>query len=322
MSVASSQPTAREREAVIFMPGLGSGDLGPDQSVDGVARRIAKALETDQPPDVNASYRCEIREQAYGPGDCYKSRIATIFRRDGQEESPILDLYGGHWNTTLTEEFQQRSIATRSLLTGIVLFWGLFLLLFQLPRKVGKSARAKGQMLYAAVILFVISLYMVFLLAAIGGTITTTIARASSPNATTAPSKASPQKTEGSDVAAKSEPSKWYDIALPKVNLALLILTALGLFAPAHIKEQVSASAIQYVCALYYIRFGQSKPKLIAQLEELVECAARSDVRYERIHLLSYSFGSIIVLDASFGLAVRPAKVRHAEHAGYDRLPV
>ncbi len=290
------------RDAMVFIPGLGDQRLGPDQSVDGIARRISTALNV-RANTASASFRAEVREQAYGPNDCYTARVSTVYRRDGPDEVALLDIYGMDYNRTLTARFERQNVLVKLLLTLLQLLYGLRLLV----RSAGKSWREKVQILYAGSILLLLAAYMiVVVIAAIDiGVNAVGPGQTPPPPAATAPQAPDLVAAVGNALQrALSTVGDWYAPYRRYVRAGVVILAALGVVIPTSgFKAQLSAAATTYLCALYYLRLGERRNELIAQLEALIERTAELEgVQYERTHLVAYSFGTVVAIDALFRL--------------------
>jgi hypothetical protein len=299
-------------DVVIFLPGLGAAAVmpdGPDQSVDGVAQRLATALDHNA-RTAAATFKREMREQPYGIDNKWTSRVARISRRNPDGSAvPVLDLFRLDYGPTLTQQFERRNVVFRALLALRIVVSGTLLLIRSIGKH-GKTAYAKLQLLYAGFIFFLIVAYLLLLLLSIGAAVTQILATvteaasrgAGQPNAaaTTAPSV-----QNGLDRAATFlNRYQW-------VQSLVLILTGLGLTLPRDWKDRVNTAAVNYLCALNYIRLGMRRQEMIRQLVALLDrireveaeelAAQRGEkVRYGRIFVMGYSFGSVLVLDALF----------------------
>lgn len=320
------------RDAMVFIPGLSDQGLGPDQSVDGVSRRISTAFNI-RAKTPSAVFRTEVREQAYGPNDCYKARVSTVFRRDESGEVALVDIYGMDYNRILTGKFERQNVLVKLLLTLLQLLSGLRLLLWSAI----KSRREKTQVAYAALILLLLAAYMVVLVIAavdVGVSALSTspppkqaavaTSEASSAPGTPAPAKpdavAEPSGVLGTIRGAVSR-SVWgalsavgdrYSALRPYIRNAIVVFAAMGVVFPAAAaKAHCSAAAATYLCALHYIRLGERRNELVAQMEALLERTAELEgVQYDRTHLLAYSFGTILAIDALFRLDPEPPPSR------------
>jgi hypothetical protein len=66
------------------------------------------------------------------------------------------------------------------------------------------------------------------------------------------------------------------------------------------VKDMLGSAAAQYICARDYLALAERKAAIVGQLNELLEHIAEKPTAYRRLHLVAYSFGSIVALDAVF----------------------
>ncbi len=215
---------------MIFIPGLADQDFGPDQTVDGVAGRISNAFNI-RATTAGAVFRTEVREQAYGLHDCYKARVATIFRRDGSKEEAVLDLYGMGYNRTLTGRFEKQNVLVKFLLTVWRFVTGMCLL----SRSKGKTWRAKAQVLYAGSILLLLASYMVLLV----------IAAVDVGVSAVRPEQVTPA-VAASTQASHPAPA-WYEKCRAFVRGSIIIFAALGIVFPTNFKGHLNKAATVYL---------------------------------------------------------------------------
>ena len=286
-----------KRDAIVFVPGLTDQGLGPDQTVEGVARRIGNALDI-RATTASAVFRTEVREQTYGPHDCYKARVATVYRRDGAKEEAILDLFGMDYTGTLTRRFEKRNALTKILFT----LWQFLAGVGLLVRSRGTTRREKAQLLYVGVILLVLAAYLVMLVIAAVDIVSGALSTAA-PDAQ--------NEAVQLFVKARDTVAAWYAPWREPIRASIVVLTALGVVFPTNFNERLGSAATTYLCAFHYLRLGDRRNELVAQLEALIERTAEVDgVEYERTHVLAYSFGTLIAADALFRVGPQPPPVR------------
>src|SRR5207248_3878608 len=84
------------------------------------------------------------------------------------------------------------------------------------------------------------------------------------------------------------------------------------LFSKANAKEALNRVAVEASAATRYLASRDTVGAISGQLAELIDHivtkAANAEHRYDRIHLVSYSFGTLICIDALFpaGPTARP----------------
>ena len=135
-----------EREAIIFIPGIGRA--WDDPVIEGVARRMATAIDRESKTE-KAKAHVEIGQQEYGAG--YKCKMFTIVKREGQTERPLIDVFGLEYNDTLVESYANRSLFMKIVLLAITMVDSFGRLLFRSYKK-GKSWKEKIQLVYGFMI--------------------------------------------------------------------------------------------------------------------------------------------------------------------------
>lgn len=111
----------------------------------------------------------------------------------------------------------------------------------------------------------------------------------------------------GEMVAAGGEEKKGSDQVNEKkeaminaLQAFVIIFAALGLFQKKSLKEIVSTIATEYVCAGNYIRMANQKSVVLGQAAALLEHIAEKEEPYRRVHVVAYSFGTLVAIDALF----------------------
>lgn len=75
-----------------------------------------------------------------------------------------------------------------------------------------------------------------------------------------------------------------------------------------NIKVNITALATEFVCAHYYLEYGQKSQKVLGRLDRLVEYISENEPDPIQIHYHAYSFGSIIAIDHLYPYGSRPAE--------------
>lgn len=99
----------------------------------------------------------------------------------------------------------------------------------------------------------------------------------------------------------------WFAFAGSNAKPAIVLLTALGALLPnrRNLQEAVSGAAVEFLCLNYYLSMGDRRNVLIGHVSALLEDICEQG-QYERIHVLAYSFGSVVALDALFPILREP----------------
>jgi len=68
----------------------------------------------------------------------------------------------------------------------------------------------------------------------------------------------------------------------------------------------VTTLATEFVCAHYYLQYGQQKQDILGNIDKLFEYIAEND-KDSKIHIHAYSYGSIVALDYLFPYSGKPS---------------
>lgn len=257
-------------DAVIFIPSVGR--QGGDQSVDSIAGQIATELDRNAiTAQARFTLKTDPRRQAAGPRG--RSALQTIVRHDGNQETPVLDLYGFDYRDDLVGHFLKRNAIIKSMLLLLVLVATVPRFVVRLLRRPNKSKGAADQLqlLYGLAVLSLLMVYTGILLVAAAQLVVET-----------------PSLFDGTPTLPTITP--------PQV-LAILMGLA-GVFFPT-IKERFAEFAVSYVSIIRYLLVGERRAVACGRLASLLEhITERPDADYNRIHIVSFGFGSIIAIDA------------------------
>lgn len=284
-----------KKDAIIFIPGLGNQFI--DQSFENIARRIALAFER-QAKTPQSKFDVKITNESFKFGNRPKkqSPMATILRKDwkNNEDSednsqpvPLIDFYELEYHSSLSEDYQSPNILINTLrLIGAIFINipNLISLFFGKQRK-AKTLTEKLQVLYAIFVLTFIIVYTVILLAASLDIISNIFF-----------------KTNNGNLLTNLSIYNW----LKNSTAIVIIVAIIELFQP-NIKEIFTLTVIQYVGSVDYLSLGINRNILIGKLTDLVEQIAEKP-DYENIHLIAYSFGTIVAIDTIFPLGRMPTE--------------
>jgi hypothetical protein len=88
---------------------------------------------------------------------------------------------------------------------------------------------------------------------------------------------------------------------LPYLQVLAVISLGLGLFSLKSPRQLVGETSVAFMSTTDYLAKGEIRSDLTDQVYSLLQHVhAKKDVRYQRIHIFAYSFGSIIAIDAVF----------------------
>ena len=289
-----------ERDAIIYVPGLFHE---PGESVNTVGRNIAAALDTASPPE----YRFTIspgKDEHYGYAE-RATRTVTITREVDAQKTPLFDLYELSYGHTLTGGYEKKKPIVQALLILVSLLWNLPRLVVAIRMR-SKGFSQKLQVAYAGFITLLLGAYMVMLvftvLATLGDTTITQVP------ANEAKTDIEQSTGLGSSTEGVKETPWW----LYYSQVFIIGLTGLGLLTKKNAKQFLSRFSTWYMGVVSYLNQGRSRDNVAGQLTSLLEYVAEKgdEVRYRKIHIVGFSFGSIVALDAMFPYNAPSARYR------------
>jgi hypothetical protein len=301
------------RDCIVFLPGIGESSR-IDQTVEGLAHVLASTLALNA-EDRTATFSSKVH--AIEDLSLCKGEVGTIYRNDEQGDNPIIDIYRLDYRGTLVERYEKRNLLVKTLQLLLVLPGGLFRVLrAMLPGRSAKTRAEKFQLFYALGILCLLVVYVAILFGAVWATVqdSSRISSAISSKAKTAGD--SPNSTPATTPAPETNKKT----VLVKFSQAVVVLwAAIGLFLPPkfNLKDTISKAAVDYVCLIYYLKFGEQRNLIVGRLETLIDkISQRSENErkkgtgksYDQIHLFAYSFGSIVALDTMFPAGREPGR--------------
>jgi len=316
MNQLSAQPEAAEprkvstvkRDAIIFMPGLFRGQV--NQSIDNVCRRIAAALNRQAVTGKAAFVLSEGKDEDY---EGNKTRMITISRKDGQQETAAIDVYEMNYEQSLTGQYKKRSAILQSLAIGALLASNFGKLLGAI-KKPSKSFSQKWHVLYAGFLFMVLAAYMIVLLVTAVLTVNEQVkanlnrgegAGAGDTTAVAAGINRAGRDSLQSGTRDVSQTSRggttpgW----LRFLQMGVIVITALGLFTKTDLKQILSIVSAEATCAINYLNLGERSGVLAGQLSSLLEHIFQKSgngTPYRDVHIMAYSFGSILAMDTLF----------------------
>lgn len=337
LTTPPTMPAPLKRDAIIFVPGIGSWT---DQSIELVSRKLVVALDRNA-KTAEAKFKTEVRYEDDGPNS--KKKVCTIHRMDGDQDVAVLDIYDLNYSQMLTKPFENHNLFMKALLVLVAIIKGAIPLSRAL-RKSSKTFQDKMQLLFAGFILVLLLGYMGLLLVAVygvaadgvrkiikesrpqvSGTVKQAPASAPATAAVATPQPAPPATTAPVGLLGSVWSSTtwltnrtWAAIRwLFRMGASIVILcTALGLFLPDKFRQTLNDAAILFVCLIHYLDVGERRDVLIGKLQDLLEHIAerKKSLQIRHIHIIAYSFGSIITLDAMFPFECEPSERLKSVH--------
>ena len=267
-------------DAIIFIPGL--SDELTDQSIEGIAQRIGASLQYE----TSAQTQLHTEALEYNPESIpttstenpslSKTRMIRISAKDQTSVDTTVDVYKLDYNNDFVHNYSESSLFYKTFRLLVLLIYGIPILISSFRSKNNaKSSLEKCQLLFGIVLFSVFVAYMVILLIAVFGTLgafdTTLLA----------------------PIFASSE--------------GIIVFLALLESLRPNIRQFSEKIIVNYICLLEYLNFGKRRNVISGQLTNLLEYIGNKTA-YQHIHIVSYSFGTIIALDNLFPLNELPNK--------------
>jgi hypothetical protein len=310
------------RDCIVFIPGI-AGGAWIDQSVEGLSRRLASALDLNA-QDPTAAFYSKVR--AVEDLDACKGDVGTIYRKDDQGENAVIDIYKLDYRDTLLERYEHRNLLMKTLLLILALPGSAWRVLrAMVTGRSSKTRTEKIQLLYALGILFTLVIYVAILFSALWATISDTGRVSRDLTKVTQDIRgwvgwgdATPNTSAASAPVQSQTPSR-SSVWLTLSQMVVVFGAVLSLFLPPkfNLKDRFSKAAVDYLCLIYYLKLGEQRNSIVGKLEVLIdELSRKSEIErkkssgnhYRSIQLLAYSFGSIVALDALFPAGRKPGR--------------
>jgi hypothetical protein len=281
----ATAPNHPPRDAIIYIPSIDS--QSPKESLDIIAQKIATALDKNA-KTIEAKFTFKLEEHFENYGQALSTKVCTIFRKDQEQEIPVIDVYEMSYHKNITQWFDKQNFFVKCFLVGATILKGLPKFVAALfITKTGKTLPEKIQLIYGISILFLLFIYIILLVIAFFQAVNIfSLIDLSWFNNWLKSIQISPFQSQVTTFAEK----------------AIVILTALGILTP-QLKDSLNRAAVIYLGMVSYLDLGNRRNILLGQLVELTEHILEkksTHCTYRRIHIISYSFGSILALDALF----------------------
>ncbi|MEN8178259.1 MAG: hypothetical protein ABFS39_06510 [Pseudomonadota bacterium] len=309
------------RDAVIYIPGLAVNQLSQD--IETIGNKIAGSLERNSEEIGDAFVLKDGVEEDYADG--HRTRIRQIQVTTGEEVRTVADLYELNYRGCIRKSFEERSLLGKCL-TVLVMLFGSTPAFIRAAVQPGKTIAEKAQLFFAGAILGLMALYFFLLLVTAIGTLTLGVGETqlqtgipgvavSNPNqpvqletqAEGDPANDAAEQS-GSDAAQPSLQERdelaagWNRLVawFPFLQGLIVIVAAVGALRKESLKEVISEAATEFVTAVGYIQAAERKQSVNGQLNALLEYILEKKPGYRKVHIVGYSFGSLIALDCLF----------------------
>ena len=282
-------------DAILYIPGLGG------ETLDATALRIASAF------DMGAQSAAAEFELEAGQDEDYslhedkslKTKIRTI-RRTEPDKDPhkVVDVYEFAYVDSLIADQLEKNVLEKGLRLVLQLA-------INTPRLIGaffgnkeqKTFREKLQFISATLLLSLLVVYLVVLSIAVIDTVRQ-ISQIRQKEAMISPLSTSPETAaEGSNITGQTSTNQGQDQRLRISQLFVIIMAVIEVLYPK-LKQSFTDAAVEYTSVMEYLGLGTHRQVLGGQLLELIDHIAAQG--YRKIHIVAFSFGSIVALDNLF----------------------
>lgn len=278
------EPALEERDAIIYVGGLMSG---PGFTHNDVARRLATSFDNSASTAAAAFRAAEEKTASEANGT---RKAIPLIRQDGQQARVIADVYEFDYQHLLVDSFEKMGPLRQLLAVGSTLLFNALRLPLAFFNK-RQNRTQKIQSLYGAALLGIIFLYLMLLIATVAG----------SAWEMTQPRGANAdfESVATQSMLARPRP-KWLH-GLEYLKTGIVTLSFLGLTMRFNFKEALSKVTPMLCGASNYLSAGVHRDHVIGELARLIDYLdEQTKVRYRNVHLVAYSFGSVVALDALF----------------------
>lgn len=315
---------AVKRRALIFVPGMDLG-LGPAKTIAGVATRIQEACDLAA-ETAAATYSVHWHEAAIKAEASSREPAATILRHDGEDRTPVIDVFEYRWSTPLTKRWSDQSAKMRLVRGGLVLLQApTFVRFFRTG--VRKTPKAEAQFLLAIFFLAVVLFYTLTLVTAAGFALSDLRGDAANgdrpvPEVTPSPGGGDengadtapepPQNEEdGRSIVSRIERAAARVRALflsPVGQAAVLAFASVqALFVSPQFRTRLGTIGTVLLAARNYLSLGDARPEATHGLVKTLEALAERD-KYVDFSIVAYSFGAVVAIDTLFPTTAAPER--------------
>jgi hypothetical protein len=260
----------------IYITGL--GQTFNNESVEKYAARFKNELNYNT---VGSNF--ELKTEKINYSQDKECTSVSIIQRKNNIENTVYKFYDFKYREILIEKFNKYNILYKNVLLFILVIKKLPVLLKRLFFYNGYNRT--GQTFYVFVIFLIISMAILFMI----------------------PSALIALMTITSKLTEIDLPFKIADIDLTyySVMFVMPITTLLLLIIPRS-KEIVTSLATEFACVDNYIQYGEQSQLILGNLDLLMEYICETNVD-SKIHIHSYSFGSILALDLLYPIGNIPS---------------
>ena len=264
------------REAIIYIPGIGGNGV-IDQSLDSISQKIRSALDFRAKTAIAKFFIFEGQNEKYGNSK-FSTPLRTIIRRSTNNEGPLIDVYEMQYSKTLTKNYANKNNITQAILLIRLLLSQLGNIFGFLFKSSGKSIGHKFQAIYLLLIFFLITSYLFFLIYTGAYTVLKTL-----------------ELGEG-------------NVVMEWPQTIVVLMSTIGVIFTPDLRAMLQTVSQEYAAASEYVSLDVRKSAIIGQFDALLEHILEKELEstYSKIHIISYSFGSLVALDSIFRYNYKP----------------
>jgi hypothetical protein len=260
----------------IYITGL--GQTYNQESVEKYAARFKNELNYNA---IGTTYQLKAEKSTY-----YQDKectVVSIFEQKNGKEAVVYKFYDFKYRDILLEKFNKYNILNKN----IVLF---FLVIKKLPVLLKRlfffdGYNRTGQTFYVFAIFFILSTAILFMI----------------------PSALIALMTLTSKISDINLPFKIANIDFTYFSVMFVMpITTLLLLIIPNSKEMITSLATEFACVDNYIQYGEQNQIILGNLDLLIEHVSETNPD-AKIHIHSYSFGSILALDLLYPLGNIPS---------------
>lgn len=258
----------------IYITGLGQSFQ--QESVEKYAARFKNEMNINS----DAVYDLKIEKVNYT--DDQISTVVSIIDKTNNDEI-VYKFYDFKYKELLTEKFNKYNILHKNFFLLFLVIRKFPILLLRLFKS--ESYRRTGQTFYVFGIFFLISLAIIFLL----------------PSVILFVSEVELPKEVSSDTLDKVM------VKLTEISAVFIPFVTLLLLVIPQSRTLITTLATEFACADSYIQYGVQSQIILGDLDLLIEYIQVKEKK-SKIHMHSYSFGTLIAMDLLFPIGNVPSK--------------
>jgi hypothetical protein len=283
--------------AIIFIPGIERG--GNDQSLGTITALLAGAMEQESKTARATFTLSAVRDESIKLASAQTATIVkacTISRTEDATTTPVADVFKIDYTPLFVGRYETMAPLQKGLIVLRETIGVFFRLLFN-ARSKAKSKSEKFQLFLAFTVLGLFCAYFLSLLLAFGSTIAESVFNLF------------PSEISNSVKALLLPYTANFQGFRQTIQTLTIVVTALALSVPkaGDIARDFNNLANSNLALTSYLsgsdRFRSLGGDILSLLDNI---ASRTDVEYQNIYMVGYSFGTILAIDTLFPPGTQP----------------